>query len=324
MTESGPGSNSRRRGYAPWGPYAKQAALLDQVHAVLDEYHDHRPLTIRQVFYRLVGAYGYRQDENASRRLRDVFDRGRRARLIPFEWVRDEGIHGDDPGELPAAEESPDDWLARRLAGLKDEWEFYSVAADTGQPRRIELWCEATGMVPQLERVALPYAVPVFSGSGGAESITARHELTARCARQPELPTVMLHVGDHDVDGVDIYTAFREDVTAFLAEDCPDAEVEFVRVAVTPDQIEREGLVTYPPKPTTDETRLARYERWHANGYDETAQAEALPPDRLAEIVCAAILDHYDVVVWEAAERRQRAAWERLRGEFERRFGGEA
>jgi len=40
-------------------------ALLDQVQAVLDEYQDHLPLTNRQVFYRLVGAFDYPKTESA-------------------------------------------------------------------------------------------------------------------------------------------------------------------------------------------------------------------------------------------------------------------
>ena len=49
----------RPRGYAPWRPQAKTRLLLDQVAAILDEYADHLPLTVRQVFYRLVGTAGY-------------------------------------------------------------------------------------------------------------------------------------------------------------------------------------------------------------------------------------------------------------------------
>jgi len=49
--------NGRRRprGYADWAPQAATRALLDDVDDVLDRYRDHLPLTIRQVFYALVG-----------------------------------------------------------------------------------------------------------------------------------------------------------------------------------------------------------------------------------------------------------------------------
>src|SRR5262245_30138000 len=47
---------TRVRGFAPWSPEKATLALLDQVQGILDEYADHLPLTIRQIFYRLVGA----------------------------------------------------------------------------------------------------------------------------------------------------------------------------------------------------------------------------------------------------------------------------
>jgi hypothetical protein len=47
---------TRVRGFAPWSPEKATLALLDQVRGVLSEYADHLPLTIRQIFYRLVGA----------------------------------------------------------------------------------------------------------------------------------------------------------------------------------------------------------------------------------------------------------------------------
>ena len=50
---------TRVRGFAPWSPEKATLALLDQVRGILDEYGDHLPLTIRQIFYRLVGAHDY-------------------------------------------------------------------------------------------------------------------------------------------------------------------------------------------------------------------------------------------------------------------------
>ena len=47
----------------------QDAGLLGQVEAVLDEYADYLPLTVRQIFYRLVGAYGYEKTERAYARL---------------------------------------------------------------------------------------------------------------------------------------------------------------------------------------------------------------------------------------------------------------
>jgi CheY-like chemotaxis protein len=60
---------TRVRGFALWSPHGATLQLLEQVRAVLVEYEDHLPLTIRQIFYRLVGAYNYEKTERAYARL---------------------------------------------------------------------------------------------------------------------------------------------------------------------------------------------------------------------------------------------------------------
>ena len=47
------------RQMAPWQPQMKTVELLNKVKAVLVEYEAYLPLTVRQTFYRLVGAWGY-------------------------------------------------------------------------------------------------------------------------------------------------------------------------------------------------------------------------------------------------------------------------
>ncbi len=52
--------SGRHRGYLlDYKPSAETRRLLADVEAVLEEYQAHWPLTVRQIFYRLVGARGY-------------------------------------------------------------------------------------------------------------------------------------------------------------------------------------------------------------------------------------------------------------------------
>ena len=71
---------SRPRGMASWTPQLKSQQLLDQVNAVLHEYQEHLPLTCRQIFYRLVGTYGYPKREQDYKTLLDKINRARRRR----------------------------------------------------------------------------------------------------------------------------------------------------------------------------------------------------------------------------------------------------
>jgi hypothetical protein len=82
---------TRPRGFAPWNPQGKTRHLLAQIETVLDEYADYLPLTIRQVFYRLVGKFGYDKTEQAYSRLCEAFNCARRVGLISFDAIRDHG-----------------------------------------------------------------------------------------------------------------------------------------------------------------------------------------------------------------------------------------
>ena len=55
------------------------------------------PLTVRQIFYRLVGAHGYDKTEQAYARLGEHLNRARRAGLIEFDAIRDDGITFAEP-----------------------------------------------------------------------------------------------------------------------------------------------------------------------------------------------------------------------------------
>ena len=83
---------ARPRGFLKfWHPIGRSKVLLAQIEAVLEEYVDHLPLTIRQIFYRLVAAHYYDKTQQAYLRLCDILDRARRARVVPMEAIRDDG-----------------------------------------------------------------------------------------------------------------------------------------------------------------------------------------------------------------------------------------
>lgn len=63
-TSPGDRKKATPRGFAPWRPQAGTHELLERVRAVLGEYEDYLPLTIRQIFYRLVGAHEYEKTEH--------------------------------------------------------------------------------------------------------------------------------------------------------------------------------------------------------------------------------------------------------------------
>jgi hypothetical protein len=260
------------------------------VREILDEYEGQLPLTVRQIFYRLVGAHGYDKTERAYSRLAEHLVRARRARLIPFHTIRDDGVMTLSK-ELYGGVKDFHDETARRARRYRRD-------RQDGQPKSIELWCEAGGMLRQLDRVAEPYSVPVFS-AGGFASLTATRDIADR-ALERQVPTVILHVGDFDPSGSSIFESIAEDAAAFVEADrvILPQRIEAVRVALTAEQVESHELPTAPAKASDSRAR-----RWSGG----TCQLEALPPNTLAEIVEKAIVNQLSTAKYERVLDKERA-----------------
>src|SRR5215217_6966661 len=226
------GTHKRPKGYAPWRPQNKTVRLVRQVKQVLEEYQAYLPLTARQIFYRLVGTHGYPKTEAAYKNLCEYLNRARRAKQIPFEHIRDDGISVIDHAHY--ADENA------FYKHIHDEGKAYKRHKLTRQKVNIRVYCEAAGMMPQLERVCEPYSIPVYSCSG-FDSLSAKYKLKEFCWRQfvyKGRPTVILHLGDHDPSGESIFNdGLVQDIHAFLAEDVPHKDprdiADFERVALT-------------------------------------------------------------------------------------------
>jgi len=280
MTEFTAGrENGRRRprGYADWRPQAKTRVLLEQVQQVFTTYEDYLPLTVRQVFYALVGTFEYPKTDNAYERLCEHLVRARRARMIPFDWLRDDGVVV---------------MQQRWFDGVADFWDHVGQQArefehdkQIGQPVYVELWTEAAGMMPQLARVAEKFSVPVYS-CGGFASLPAVRHIVDR-ARRRNVPTVLLHVGDFDPSGEAVFDHIVGDASEFLQADRIIGTQKIIaeRVALQAWQVAEFGLPTSPAKSTD-----SRSAGWTGG----TCQVEALPPDVLAMLVEEAIQDYLD------------------------------
>lgn len=262
---------TRPRGFIEaWNPRANTEEVLQQVEAILEQYQEYLPMTARQIFYRLVGAYDYPKTERDYKRLCENLQKARRSRRISMDAIRDDGLN--------PINQSGWDTPASFLGAIKTMARDFRLDRQEGQDSRLVVICEAAGMAPQLATVAKPYCIDVI-GSGGFDSLTSKYTLARQAASCGRL--TVLHVGDHDPSGVHIAKNLQEDVGAFATR--LGGEFEVVRVAVLPEHIERYSLVTAPPKKTDNRSFEG-----------ETVQAEALDPSEIATLLDDAIQTRFD------------------------------
>lgn len=304
--------SKRHRGFIEeYKPYAKTRALIERVQAVLTLYADHLPLTLRQIFYRLVGAatadgsVGYEKTEQAYERLGEAINKARRADLIRFDAIRDDGAVRENASGY--------DGIDDLMESLRWRIDNYSLNRQIGQPMFTIVACEAAGMVPQLARVAGPFGAPTISG-GGFDSVTAKHDLAKEIAESIR-PVRVLDLGDHDPSGVARVDNLEEDVRGFLKRLNPDARVIFERVAVLPEHVlpRAQGgfALQTAPKKASDNRSFAGI----GDDPNATVQAEALDPADLATLLGDALRDGWDedaaahLVEREQDERERLQRW---------------
>ena len=200
--------------------------------------------------------------------------------MMSFDSIRDDSSSRfnhrcwDDPDDI---------WFNFELQA-----EEYVKDKRINQPYDFYIVAEAAGMIPQLVRVAQPYSIPVVS-SGGFNSLTVKYDMAAEVKRKGK-PAIFLHVGDYDPSGVSIYDSLAADVIAFS-----EGLASFERVALTPEQIEHYNLPTAPAKATDR----------RGNKVQDTCQAEAMPPDILADTVNQAIIEKYDMAQLEVDKHNE-------------------
>jgi hypothetical protein len=273
------------RGYLDdWQPRDDTKLMLGRVQQIMDEYADQLPLTCRQIYYRMIAQWRYPKGVKFERALYSVLDSARRAEEIAFEDIRDDGIMGG--GWWP---KRPEDLLS----GWRLEAKSFNRDAQDGQAVRVQVWCEAAGMIPQLTRVCDPYSIPVFS-CGGFGSLTSIRQIVDSCVQDTEGPTVLLHLGDCDPSGYSIFQAMVEDVAEFLERDrrYDEQEFQFERVAITIEQFRDK---TYELEGDEITTKDSRSVSWRKQGLTHKVELEAMSPDVIARLLTETIERYVDL-----------------------------
>jgi hypothetical protein len=172
--------------------------------------------------------------------------------MLPWEAIRDGGL-----GRTVAARyfDGAEDFEAT----VRDNAANLKLNRQRGQAQVIELWCEAGGMVPILQRIAAPYSCRVNTG-GGYDSVTAKHNLAARVRERARdgLRTVILHVGDFDPSGEDMCEVLRGDAGEMATTQVIQGLAATYGTATTGSGASRATFGTCSRRSTADEDLTGR------------------------------------------------------------------
>ncbi|MHC1769881.1 MAG: hypothetical protein AB9869_37295 [Verrucomicrobiia bacterium] len=265
--------------------------MLQSIRTILDAEED--AITIRHLFYRLVGLHVIPKTELAYKNLCAHLSKWRRSGDILW------GAFSDSTRwhiQAPTFD-SMDEALANTV-------ENYRRNLWATQPYYVEVWCEKDAVASILHKAAGPFGVPVFIARGFA-SLSSLYSAAAtfRAKSAQGKTSKIFHFGDFDPSGVAAGQAIQETL-----RDDFRVEVEFERLAVTREQIETMSLPTRPVKMTD-----GRAKTWTGG---ECVELDTMPPAAMRKLVHEHVAELINPREWElmqTTEQSERETLDRIR-----------
>jgi len=266
-------STSRYDGYS-WKPTPQSLALLDKARELLTA--SPRPMTVRQLYYRLVAGLVIPNNIRSYQNLVGLLTKARKVDLLDTSKFVDRaravtGAYGYTSLES--------------YLGIVSR--AYRRHPNDGQPEYIEVWTEKDALSAVIGDVVSPYGATLVV-SKGYTSYTVLVEAARRFHREivdRDADHVhLLYFGDFDPSGEDIFRVIGDEMVALTGD-----EFDIRKVALNQELIDEHRLPPMPAK--TSDSRFAGFQAAHG---DEAVELDALPPDVLEDVVRAAVEEHWD------------------------------
>ena len=285
----------------------KQAA---QVMQTVNALKDYWPLTLRQIYYRLVAAGHIENTRSKYNDLSKLIKNMRLDEILPWKVLTDRGRRLSD-------KRGWDDHNEFLEASVDQFLEGYERCYIQDQENYVELWFEKEALSQVFERVAWPYCIRAVTCKG-YQSITFLDDYRrrAKAAQERGQVPVILYFGDLDPSGVQMFEATQQT----LEDEMDLWDVEYIRVALNPAQVADFELLSDPAAVKLTDCRYKNYV-WR---YGMVAvELDALHPQILQEMAVEAIESQFDMDLFneqmevEKMEREKLAAIkEKIMAEF--------
>jgi hypothetical protein len=276
--------------------------LVPKTIEVLNELEDYWPLTLRQVYYRLVAAQIIENHLNQYKSLSVLLTKLRRLNIVPWEVIEDRTRRISDKRGWPDSKKFAEYELEQFLRS-------YDRCLVQNQENHVEIFVEKDALATIFKNVAWPYCVRVITCKGqvSATYIKSYAERAQRAIDNGQNP-VILHYGDLDPTGARIPVAIENNLWKHH-----EVDVDLHVIALTPDQVKKYKL---PHSIDALKKKDPNY-KWFVRNFGEMAvELDALHPEALKELIRAGlnqVLDLEDMVQQQKIEKRERAKLEKAK-----------
>lgn len=256
--------------------YAETVAAVNQVIVQYD-----MPLTLRQIYYRLVAAGLIPNRRSAYNGLSAQLVKAREHREVREDRIVDRSRSIED-----RAFDSPGDFLDAAIYTTENRFfrRFW-----TSQEVYVEAWVEKDAL-SQVIAGAVEDMNTIVAPSRGYSSYSYVRDAARRFSKNigDTDQVIILHLADHDPSGLDMT---RDLQTRF--DSYSELDVTVKRIALTFDQVQERNLIPNPAK--IQDPRASGYIDQYGN---ECWELDAIEPNELVEMVQQAVEDQ--VTDWDA------------------------
>jgi hypothetical protein len=243
------------------------------------------PMTVRQLFYRLVSASVIQNSRKDYQYTSRMMTKAREDERCPFEWIVDRSRPTYTPNVFTDA---ADYAQVVKKSYRKDYW--------ATQPKHVEIWTEKDAIIGSIEPVTDALGVTIRVARGFF-STTRMHEIAQHLESiEQQKDIYILYLGDHDPSGLCIEDEGKSRLVECMNRIGSAGWFRLNRIAILPEDITRYNL---PPLRVKETDSRAR--KFHDRHGSECVELDALPPEVLRERLRQAIEQHIDDSLWERA-----------------------
>lgn len=263
--------------------------MVDKIKKICLNLSQYLPLTLRQVYYQLVSQEIIENKVTQYQRLSKILKYARIEEKIPWDWIEDRVRKFHDLSGWTSLGSYVNSYLHHiennfNLNLLQDQLVY------------LEVWIEKDALSTLFTKTTAKYCVPVTVCRGFA-SVSFLNDFKKRLEEHDDKIPMMLYFGDWDPSGEAMMKAMKET----LEKEMGVYDVDFKRIALTPDDIDEYNLPHNPDACKESDPRYAEY----VGKYGKVAvELDALSPDVLVKKIRTAIEDEIDLDKFEAMKEK--------------------
>jgi hypothetical protein len=287
-----------------WSWTSLQEDRAAKVLEVVNDLEDYWPLTLRQIYYRLVAAGHIENTKSQYNLLSKLIKWMRIDDRLPWAVLEDRTRKVTNKRGVESLEEYIEEEIGYILNG-------YERCLVQGQDKYVEVWTEKDALASIFENTVYPYCIRavVCRGYKSVTFISDFFNRAGEALNKGQTPTV-LYFGDLDPSGMQMFEATIQT----LEDEMGLTGVEYKRVALNLGQVAEFNLPHKPDAAKKTDTRYKRYVKQYGR---IAVELDALHPAQLKDLIEDAIQSEIDLNDFADEQRREvidRARLKVLRG----------